>query len=604
MNNNKVLFACSLVLIFFIISIFPSLIAPYDLTTLEKPYQPPCRVHILGTNDIGQDILSELIYGTRISVFIGLIAAILTTVFGSVIGIAAGYLRGIADNILMRITDMFLLIPGLPLVIILVAYLGPGIQNIIFCVAVLSWPGTARVVRSRVLQIREKDFVMSARSLGGGSCYIMFKHILPNTLEVILAKATLAVASAMLFEAGVSFLGLGDPVRKSWGTILHDVFSQGGLINGYYWWYLPPILCISIMVLGFTVAGHAFLDNNNSAGLLKTSTVKKMKDNCPESAVSTSSYSSKGDLLSFKGLGVRFQNSDGTILQAIDDFDLNIKEREKIALIGETGSGKSILLLTLLQLLPANALISGNVYFKGKNIFCFSDEEMRKVRGNEISYIPQGTGNALNPVIKIVSQVAEPLMVHRGFSKKDARRKAIALLDRMGIENAAKSALNYPHHYSGGMKERALVAMAIASEANILLADEPTKGLDWKKREDVLSLFLNLHSKTVLAVTHDLWFVERFAEKVAVMYASKLVEVAPCKSFFAKPLHPYSIAVLAALPSRGLQVLTGYAQIHNGHPGSGCSFRLRCNMAFDKCLSKPPFFEQNGHMVRCWRYAS
>ena len=604
MNNNKVLVAYSLVLIFFIISIFPSLIAPYDLTTLKKPYQPPCRVHILGTNDIGQDILSELIYGTRISVFIGLVAAILATVFGSVIGIAAGYLRGIADNILMRITDIFLLIPGLPLVIILVAYLGPGIQNIIFCVAILSWPGTARVVRSRVLQVRETDFIMSARSLGGGSCYIMFRHILPNTLEVILAKATLAVASAMLFEAGVSFLGLGDPVQKSWGTILHDVFSQGGLINGYYWWYLPPILCISIMVLGFTVAGHAFLDNNNSAGLLKTSTVKKMKDNCSESAVSTSTYSSKDDLLSFKGLGVRFQNSDGTILRAIDDFDLNIKEREKIALIGETGSGKSVLLLTLLQLLPANALISGKVYFKGKNIFCFSDEEMRKVRGNEIAYIPQGTGNALNPVIKIVSQVAEPLRVHRGFSKKDARRKAIALLDRMGIENAAKRAFDYPHHYSGGMKERALVAMAIAAEADILLADEPTKGLDWKKREDVLSIFLNLNSKTILTVTHDLWFVERFAEKVAVMYASKLVELAPCKPFFAKPLHPYSIALLAAQPSRGLQVLTGYTPIHNGHLRPGCSFRLRCNMAFDKCLSKPPFFEQNGHMVRCWRYAS
>jgi len=604
MNNNKVLVAYFLVLIFFIISIFPSLIAPYDLTILEKPYQPPCRVHILGTNDIGQDILSELIYGTRISVFIGLIAAILATVFGSVIGIAAGYLRGIADNILMRITDMFLLIPGLPLVIILVAYLGPGIQNIIFCVAILSWPGTARVVRSRVLQIREKDFVMSARSLGGGSCYIMFRHILPNTLEVILAKATLAVASAMLFEAGVSFLGLGDPVQKSWGTILHDVFSQGGLINGYYWWYLPPIFCISIMVLGFTVAGHTFLDNNNSAGLLKTSTAKKMEDNCSESAVSTSTCSSKDNLLTFKGLRVRFQNSDGTISQAIDDFDLNIKEREKIALIGETGSGKSVLLLTLLQLLPDNALISGKVYFKGKNIFCFSDEEMRKVRGNEIAYIPQGTGNALNPVIKIVSQVAEPLRVHRGFSKKDARRKATALLDSMGIENAAKRAFDYPHHYSGGMKERALVAMAIASEAEILLADEPTKGLDWKKRKDVLSIFLNLNSKTILAVTHDLWFVERFAEKVAVMYASKLVEVAPCKPFFAKPLHPYSIALLAAQPSRGLQVLTGYTPIHNGHSGTGCSFRLRCNMAFDKCLSKPPLFEQNGHMVRCWRYAS
>ena len=602
-RSKRVVFGPSLLLFFLLIALFAPLIAPYNPRTLGTPYLPPSRVHILGTNDIGQDIFSELVYGARISLFVGFVAAILATALGVFVGLVSGYFRGITDDILMRVVDIFLLVPGLPLIIVLSAYLGPGIQNIIIAIALLGWASTARVVRSRVLQVREMPFVRSARSLGAGSSYLIFRHILPNTLNVILAKASLAVAGAMLTEAGVSFLGLGDPTQKSWGMMLHDAFSHGGVVNGYFWWYLPPIFCISLAVLGFTLSGYACGEREEGGELLLPMSVKDLRHHSTEPKLTERVYFPERYLLLLKGLSVEFRNADKTI-QALDKIDLGIKEREKVTIVGETGSGKSVLLLALLRLLPANAQISGRIYYKGKDILELTDDSMCQIRGCEIAYVPQGTGNALNPVLKIGSQVAEPLRVHSGLKKGPALERAVILLDQMGIEEAEQRIFDYPYQYSGGMKERALVAMALAGEADLILADEPTKGLDWGKREEILKIFQGLDSKTVLTVTHDLWFAERFAQRVVVMYASRIVEVAPQETFFVTPLHPYSQALLAAQPSRGLQAMTGYAPIRAEHTELGCLFRSRCNKAFQRCWEEPPLLKQDGHEIRCWLYAS
>ncbi len=602
-RSKRVVFGPSLLLFFLLIALFAPLIAPCNPRASGTPYLPPSRVHILGTNGIGQDIFSELVYGARISLFVGFVAAILATALGVFVGLVSGYFRGITDDILMRVVDIFLLVPGLPLIIVLSAYLGPGIQNIIIAIALLGWASTARVVRSRVLQVREMAFVRCARSLGAGASYLIFRHILPNTLNVILAKASLAVAGAMLTEAGVSFLGLGDPTQKSWGMMLHDAFSHGGVVNGYFWWYLPPIFCISLAVLGFTLSGYACGEREEGGELLLPMSVKDLRHHSTEPKLTERVYFSERDLLLLKGLSVEFRNADKTI-QALDKIDLGIKEREKVTIVGETGSGKSVLLLALLRLLPANAQISGRIYYKGKDILELTDDSMCQIRGCEIAYVPQGTGNALNPVLKIGSQVAEPLRVHSGLKKGPALERAVILLDQMGIEEAEQRIFDYPHQYSGGMKERALVAMALAGEADLILVDEPTKGLDWGKREEILKIFQGLDSKTVLTVTHDLWFAERFAQRVVVMYASRIVEVAPQETFFVTPLHPYSQALLAAQPSRGLQAMTGYAPIRAEHTELGCLFRSRCNKAFQRCWEEPPLLKQDGHEIRCWLYAS
>lgn len=253
--RRPVLTGLLLLALFLLLAVFAPLIAPFDPWEPGRPFLPPSMTHPFGTNDIGQDIFSELIYSTRISLFVGFFAAFVSVAIGTLVGLFSGYLRGAADEVLMGTTDIVLIIPALPLMIILAAHTSPSIWNIIIVIGALWWTSTARVVRSRVLQLREMPFVEAARSLGAGDGYIVFKHILPNTLQVILAKFILAVAGAMLTEASLSFLGLGDPLQKSWGMMLNYAFSRGGFINGYWWWYLPPGICISLAVLSFVLIG-------------------------------------------------------------------------------------------------------------------------------------------------------------------------------------------------------------------------------------------------------------------------------------------------------------------------------------------------------------
>ncbi|MDI6896250.1 ABC transporter permease [Methanocella conradii] len=234
-----------------LMAVFAPYIAPYDPKQTGIPYQAPSLEHLLGTNDLGQDVFSELIYATRVSLVVGFLSGIISIVIGVLVGVFAGYFRGWVEELLMGTTDVFLLIPGLPLMIILAAYLNPSMWNIIIVVGLLWWCSTARLVHSRVLQVREMQFIESTRALGYSDLYIIFKHVLVNTRDIIYAKFSLAVASAMLSEASLSFLGLGDPLNVSWGEMIHFAFSRGGFANDMWWWYLPPGLMICISVLGF-----------------------------------------------------------------------------------------------------------------------------------------------------------------------------------------------------------------------------------------------------------------------------------------------------------------------------------------------------------------
>lgn len=234
-----------------LIAVTAPYIAPYDPKQTGIPYQSLSAEHWLGTNDIGQDVFSELLFASRVSLVVGCLAAIISILIGVTVGLFAGFYRGWVEELLMGTTDVFLLIPGLPLMIILAAYLNPSMWNIIIVVGLLWWCGTARVVHARVLQVREMPFIESTRALGYSDWFIMLRHVLANTKEVIYAKFSLAVASAMLSEASLSFLGLGDPLNISWGEMIHFAFSRGGFANDMWWWYLPPGLMICVTVLGF-----------------------------------------------------------------------------------------------------------------------------------------------------------------------------------------------------------------------------------------------------------------------------------------------------------------------------------------------------------------
>lgn len=255
-RNRSLILGIFIIVFFLFVAVFAELLAPYDPHEMNIPYVKPGPEHILGTNDVGQDILSELIYGARVSLFIGIFSALVVTIVSTVLALLSGYYGGIVDRVITAFTNITLAIPGLALTVLLVAYLNPGKTSIIIAISITAWTGTARILRGRVMQLCEMPFVKIEKSLGVSDSVIMFKHLVPNLKDIILTRAALAVSSAMMTEAGLSFLGLGQYGEKSWGNILHYAFYQKGVIRGYYWWYLPPIVCTSLAVLGFMFIGY------------------------------------------------------------------------------------------------------------------------------------------------------------------------------------------------------------------------------------------------------------------------------------------------------------------------------------------------------------
>ncbi len=252
-------------LVFVLAALSADILAPFAPHQRFSPYSPPDGIHLLGTNDLGHDILSELIFGSRVSLLVGFGAALIATMLGLAIGLVSGYFKGAADQMLMGVTDIFLLIPRIPLIIILAAFLRPSFWLIGLVIGLLWWTSTARIVRSKVLQVREMDFVLSARCLGFSRRHIIFSEILPNIIHLVLPKFMLTIATAMIAEASLSFLGLGDPGMKSWGAMLNFAFQKGALVNGLWWWFLPPGFCITLIVVAVVLMGFSWEEREASA---------------------------------------------------------------------------------------------------------------------------------------------------------------------------------------------------------------------------------------------------------------------------------------------------------------------------------------------------
>lgn len=239
-------------------ALFAPVLSPYDpAERVARPFLRPNSDHLLGTNDIGQDILSELIFGARISLLIGVTAGLMTIAIGTTVGVLGGYF-GRLGSVLMRITDLILVLPFLPLLVILAAYLGRGLMNTIVVIGVLIWAGTARVIRSHVLTLKQQDFVLAARALGASDSHIILRHILPQVMLLAVSEFVQAIGRAILLEAALSFLGLGDPLAKSWGTVLYWAQVRGAFLSpAWLWWVLPPGLLISLSTLGFALLGFS-----------------------------------------------------------------------------------------------------------------------------------------------------------------------------------------------------------------------------------------------------------------------------------------------------------------------------------------------------------
>ncbi len=318
-------------------------------------------------------------------------------------------------------------------------------------------------------------------------------------------------------------------------------------------------------------------------------------------------------ILEIKDLCVEFQTVEGKV-QAVDHLSYTLHKGEKLGIVGESGSGKSVSSLAMLQLIPnpPGRVTGGEILYKGQDLVRLSEKEMQKLRGNEISMIFQEPMTSLNPIIQCGKQIAESLRLHRGMNKKEAMQEAVRMMKEVGIANPEIRVHEYPHQMSGGMRQRVMIAMALACRPQILIADEPTTALDVTIQAQILDLIRDLNRETgtaVLFITHDLGVVSELCDTVIVMYTGHIVEQAPVKDLFRDPKHPYTVGLLNAIPSitkdrKPLQTIEGMVP-NPTERVEGCSFWPRCPHASERCRKQEPPVTGLGEdrLVRCWLYA-
>lgn len=317
-------------------------------------------------------------------------------------------------------------------------------------------------------------------------------------------------------------------------------------------------------------------------------------------------------LLEVKGLKTYFDTDRG-VVRAVDGVSLSIEPGETLGVVGESGCGKSVTALSILRLVqkPVGRIAGGEILFDGRNLLALSEQEMRSVRGNNISMVFQEPMTSLNPVYTVGEQIMEPLVQHQRLDKTQARKKAAAMLDLVGIPNAVGRLDEYPHQFSGGQRQRIMIAMALACNPALLIADEPTTALDVTVQAQILDLMNNLKKEfgsSILLITHALGVIAETAQRVVVMYAARVVEEADVVPLFQKPLHPYTGGLLRSIPRLDeerdrLDVIPGVVPNPLDFP-EGCRFHNRCSVCFDRCRKDEPplFLLKEKRSVRCWLY--
>ncbi len=620
-RNRMGLVGLVMLLIILIMAIFADWIAPYDTTTsvdvkTQDIYNPPSSVHWFGTDDAGKDVFSNFVYGARVSLIVGFFAAFISIVIGGILGIIAGYYGGRAENLLMRFTDVMLVIPDLPLMVVIVAMTKPSLFNIIFVIGLLGWTTTSRIVRSQTLAVKSRKFVLRARAIGAGNGHIIRHHILPLVMPLLVVNAVLVVSLAILNESTLSFLGLGDPTVLSWGQMLNYAFGRGAMSTGAWWALVAPGFGIVWVVLGLTLLGHGLEQVLNPRlethhlmpGRLTIRTSLIGKPMIQYEASETNAIRNSPVILDVQDLSIHYISDGNPPARAVENVSFQLHQGELMGLVGESGCGKTTLMLALLRLLPAaGQIVNGQAFFGGKELTSLAEAELQQIRWKGISIIFQGAMNALNPVRTVGNQIAEAIQRHEPSIAKDKLENRVTeLLNLVGIVKDRKEC--YPHQYSGGMRQRAMIAMALACNPKVIIADEPTTALDVMIQAQVLELLDGLRKKlglSIIFVTHDLGVVAEMCDSVLVMYGGVTAEYADVDTIYNAAKHPYTQELLKAFPDlshpeKQLASIPGYPPRLDALP-VGCRFAPRCPAAFERCLAEIPgaHIRDGWHVIGC-----
>ena len=537
-------------------AVFAPLLTAHDPEeTAGAPYESPSLEFPLGTNDVGQDLFAQLLFGARISLTIGVLSAILATLLGLAVAVVAGYFRGRIEGPLMRAVDLTLALPFFVLVIVLAAFFGRGLVVTILVISAVMWAKPARVLYSNVVKVREYQHVLAARAMGASPPRILGRHVVPRLTTLGVTQFVRTANVAVFLESALAFLGLGDPTRISWGSMLFFANARSAfLTDAWLWWILPPGLALTIVIVGFAFVGYA-LEERTDPRLAGRDTrdrgrARSADESEPERPLPAAQ--APGSVLEVRNLTVCYGGAHE--VTAVDDVSFALAPGRTLGLVGESGSGKSTLAFALLGLLrPPARVLGGSVLLAGRDLRTLRGPEATRIRGREISLVPQGAMSALNPAYTVHRQVSEAAALTRP-SSDEAHARATDMLERVGIERARQGA--YPHELSGGMRQRALIAMAVVNEPRVVVADEPVTGLDVVTQGRILHLLLQLREQLGLAViliSHDMPLVVRTVDDIVVMQEGRVVEAGPVQAVAGAPRHPHTRALLQVGEFRALR---------------------------------------------------
>nr|WP_325252111.1 dipeptide/oligopeptide/nickel ABC transporter permease/ATP-binding protein [Amylibacter sp.] len=588
-------------------ALFAEWLVPYDplQQDLIGALQGPSAAHWLGTDDLGRDVLSRMIFGSRIAVVAAVEATGLAVLIGVPIGLFIGYRGGWWDWITMRLVEAIVSIPGIMVAIVIIAILGTGLHRAMFALGILYSTSFLRLTRSIVLAEREEVYVKSARVIGASSSRILVRHIFLNIAPPLIVQVTLTVGAVLLAEAGLSFIGIGvQPPQASWGTMLNTAAAYMEL-NPFL--AVPPGLAIVVTVLAVNLLGDVLRDSIGQ-GIRTPSAPTPVGAARVASATSAPLYAQDSDALLVNGLEVMISPKGGAEVPVVTDMSFRIAKGETLGLVGESGSGKTVTGLALMGLIGAGGRItSGSVTLDGTDLMQLSRSELEQARGNDVAMVFQDPTTSLNPAYTVGNQISEVLRVKQGLSRRAAWDRTVELIDRVGIPRAAEKARAFPHELSGGMAQRIAIARALSGSPKLLIADEPTTALDVTVQQEILDLFRDLQDDfgmAMLFVTHDLAVAADVCDRIAVMYCGEIVETAGVDDLFAGPKHPYTAGLLSAMPHGAsgtppLPVIRGSVPTP-GHWPAGCRFAARCSYATAAC-SQPVPLTGDTRLVRCAR---
>ena len=552
-------------------AILAPVIAPHDPLEITKAYQPPDGTYLFGTDNAGRDILSRMLYGGQYSLVIGFGATAFALVLGSIIGAVAAVARKAVSEVIMRVLDVIMSIPGIALAAILVLILGNSVPAIIFSIGFMYTPQIARIVRANVVSEYGEDYVRAVIVSGARAPWILMKHVLRNCIAPIMVFTVTLVADAIIFEASLTFIGAGiaEPT-PTWGNILSS--ARDGVLLGRWWQALFPGIAIMVTCLALNILSEGLTDamaaapsapvsNENAdsrreADLLVADPVRAYKEQADSLARRLGALRevelartdrrvpdySVEPILQVKNLSIGFPRHGD--VHVVDNVSFDVRPGQCMALVGESGCGKSITTKTIMNLLPDSARIEGQILYKGQDLLKLSKEEHRKLLGHELAMVYQDSLSSLNPSMLISAQMKQ-------LTSRGGTRSAEELLELVGLD-PKRTLESYPHELSGGQCQRVIIAMALTRNPSLVICDEPTTALDVTVQKQVIKLLNDLQKQlgfAMIFVSHDLALVAEVASEITVMYAGQVIESAPTKELLTNPVHEYTQGLLGAVLS-------------------------------------------------------